>query len=790
MIGQTISHYRILEKLGEGGMGVVYKAQDTTLNRAVALKFLPGSFASAEEISRFRQEAKTISALNHPNIATIYDFDESHGERFLALEYLPGGTLNAAIQQRKAAAGAFSLGEIVAYGIQIAEGLAHAHGSGIVHRDIKTENMMLTSEGRVKITDFGLAKLHGSVQLTQIGSTVGTAPYMSPEQIRGENVDHRSDLFSFGVVLFELATGQLPFRGDHGAALSYSIVHEDPAKLAALRPSLSSSLEQIVLGCLEKDVDKRYQQASEIVDDLRRLQSDRMTAEPDVRPTPATFFRKHTTLMLSTAALLFAAGGILFVFRSTIISMGSSDQEQKSIAVLPFVNVGADPNTEYLSDGITESLINKLSQLSNLTVMSRSSVFQYKGKEDDPQTAGKELGVQAVLTGRVTQRGDNLLISTEFVDVKKNTHIWGEQYSRKLSDLVDLQEEISKEISGKLSLRLTAEDASKLTRRPTEITEAYQLYLKGLFYWNKRTEESSRKALEFFEQSIVKDPGFTLAYVGLANTCLYLAVQEANLGGTFPADAFAKGKTAALKALALDKNLAEAHVSLAMAKAYYENDPQGCEQEYKTSIALNPNYATAYANYGVFLVSRGRIEESLAKIRLAQKLDPLSLGINSAVGWILYFAGQYDESIRQSLATLELDPLFAMAHYRLGLAYEQKAKYAEAIASFQKAITYSGNGPAAVAALGHTYAVSGATREARKVLANLSELAKQRYVAPFYVAVVHAGLGDIDRTFELLRKADEEFNEPLVRINFDPRFKNLRADSRFADLLKKKGLPN
>jgi eukaryotic-like serine/threonine-protein kinase len=787
MIGQTISHYKILEKLGEGGMGIVYKAQDTKLDRFVALKFLPSSFSSPDEISRFRQEARAISALNHPNIATIYDFDESDDDRFLALEYLPGGTLSATIRQRKEAGGEFSKDEIASYGIQMAEGLAHAHQNGIVHRDIKTENMLLTSDGRVKITDFGLAKLHGTVQLTRAGSTMGTAAYMSPEQIRGETVDHRSDIFSFGVVLFELATGQLPFRGDHIAALSYSIVHEEPAKLTMLRPLLPPPLEQVILRCLEKDVDKRYQQASEIADDLRRLQSGSLTSQQGAYPNIFQKYLKNQKLMVAVVVVLLVAVSIFYFFGSTITSIVAPGQEKKSIAVLPFENAGGDPNMEYLSDGISEDLINSLSQLSNLTVMSRSSAFRYKGKKTDPQTAGKELGVQAVLTGSVTQRGDNLQISTEFIDVKKNTHIWGEHYNKKLADLVVLQEEISKEISEKLSLKLTSDDATKLSKRATENTEAYQLYLKGRYYWNKRSTEGLRTAIDYFQQAVAADSNYALAYSGMADAYGVLGWFE--YGVVSPRDVFPKAKIAAQKAINLEPDRAEPYASLAFVNMVFEHDPISAEQNFRRSFERNPSYPTAHHWHAELLASLGRSNESIEEIKYALSLDPLSLIITRDAGWMLYFARRYDEAEEYCRKALDLDPNFWRGDLMLGECYLQQGKFEQATSELEIASRLSHEGSLSTILIGFCNARAGKIREANSILQKLLKRSLTEYVSPGGIATVYVGLGDRDKAFEWLSRALEDRSGVFEFIKVDPLFDSLRADPRFDQLLKKMEVP-
>ncbi len=778
MVGQTISHYQILEKLGEGGMGIVYKAQDTKLDRLVALKFLPRHLTANEsEKVRFLQEARAASALNHPNVCTIYGIEEYEGQQFIEMEYIDGVTLREKFQITNS-----KPETAIAYAIQIGDALHEAHSAGIVHRDVKAENIMVNSKNQIKVMDFGLAKLKGSLKLTKTSSTVGTLAYMAPEQIQDGEVDARSDIFSFGVVLYEMLTGHLPFRGEHEAAVMYSIVNEEATPLQKELPDASSQLVHIMNRALEKDPEERYQSVHDMVIDLRRMKRDstRVSRAAVETVQPTTQKPKRWLLAVGVALVVVAAALVVLFF--------NAGESIDSIAVLPFVNVGADSSTEYLSEGLTESIINNLTKVPKLRVVPRSMVFHYKGQESDPIRVGRELNVRAVVTGKTTQRGENLSIQAELVDVKEESQIWGRQYNQKLADVLSLQEDISKEVAQKLRLHLTSEEEKKLVKRPTENTEAYQLYLKGRFYWNKRTEEGMKKANDYFEQAIEKDPNFTLAYTGLADSYALLGVQEATLGGTPPKDSFAKAKAAALKAVEIDETLAEGHVSLANVKRYYDRDVVGADREYKRAIELNPNYAYAHLHYAISLVGMGRMTEALAEIKRAQELDPLSLGINSGVGWVLYFARQYNQSIEQLRKTLEMDPNFALAHYRLGLAYEQKSMHEESIAAFQKAVTLSGGGPAAIAALGHAYAVSGRKSEAHKALAELQDLGKQRYVARFYLAVVYAGLGDNDQAFAWLEKANEERNEPMFRLNFDPRFDNLHSDPRFAALLRKMGL--
>ena len=828
----SLSHYRVVSKIGEGGMGVVYLAQDTKLDREVALKILPDDVAADQtRMRRFVQEAKAASALNHPNIITIHEIEQTDSLNFIATEFINGETLRQRMRE------ALKLSEILEVAVQTASALSAAHEAGIIHRDIKPENIMVRRDGYIKVLDFGLAKLTEprdavtdpeaatkAMVNTGAGSVIGTAVYMSPEQAKGIKVDERTDLWSLGAVLYEMMTGRQPFLGETPTETISLILQKEPAPLTRYAHQVPAELERIVNKALTKNRDERYQSAKDLLIDLKNLKRklevdaeiDR-TVSPEFRGAPATIstggqnsppttsgvasatartgaptaskpeyivpgIKQHKRAILIAIVVLALAAVALTAY----LRAPKADVSIDSIAVLPFENRSDDAETEYLSDGLAESLIYRLSQLPNLRVTPTSVAFRYKDKQTDAAKAGQELGVSAVLLGRIVQRGDNLTISAELIDVVNNKLLWGEQYDRKMSDLLATQREIAREIVENLKLKVSGAEPG-LAKHYTESNEAYQSYLRGRFYWNKRTEEGMQKSLGYYEQAIQKDPGFALAYSGLADSYILLGAPDAT-GGLPSSEAMPKAKTAALKALAIDDKLAEPHVSLAHVTYYYERDWATAEREYKRAIELNPNYSTASSWYAVYLMSAGRFEEAQVQIRRAQELDPLSLPVNMTVGWVLLTARQTDRAVDQLRKTLEMDPNFVLAHHRLGQAYEQQGKYDEAIAEFKQVANLSAGKPLGMAALAHAYALSGQRAQAQKLLAELLEISKRRYVSPAAIASIYAALGDKDQAFAWLEKADAARDGILVRLKVDARYDNLRSDPRFADLMGRVGL--
>jgi eukaryotic-like serine/threonine-protein kinase len=806
MIGQTVSHYRIIEKLGGGGMGVVYKAEDLRLGRYVSLKFLPEQLSrDPQAIERFQREARAASSLNHPHICTIYDVDQYEGQNFIVMEYLEGQTLKHRILGKP-----IDLDRVPEYGYQMADALEAAHSKAIIHRDIKPANIFVTERGQVKLLDFGLAKLlperkgakagmlrssgfsatTQDAHLTSDGVALGTVTYMSPEQVRGEELDERTDLFSLGLVLYEMSTGQRAFTGNTSGVIFDAILNRAPTPPVRLNSAISIQLEQIINKALEKDRELRYRTASDLRADLQRLKRDTDSARAlpftSGQATRQTFKRHwpHFVWAGVLAVLLLLFGLNTGNLRDRVF--GTTSQTRiESIAVLPFANVSNDPKTEYLSDGITESLINSLSQLPNLVVMSRNTVFRYKGQATDPQKLGRDLHVRAILTGRLIQTGDELMISVNLEDVENSRQIWGEQYNRKLSGLVSVQQEIAADIYGRLRPKLEGEEKRLLSKRPTENVEAYQLYLQGLFYWNKWTQADFKKAADYFTQAVQKDPRYALSYAGLADTYSLLG----DAGYLPPSEAWPKAKSAAMQALEIDDTLAEAHTSLGLVKEHFEWDWTGAEQEFKRAIELNPNSATAHHWYGDYLANMGRSEEGLRETRKAQELDPLSLIINTSLGWQLYLARQNDQAVEQLRKVLDIDAKFAPARRMLEEVYAQMGKQKEAVAEREKALSLSG-GPELAASIEEDFTKSGYKGVLQSWLDGLTEISKHGYVSSYSIAEAYMRMGEKEKAFDWLEKAYEEHDSGLVSLAVEPMFDRARSDPRYRDILRRMKLSN
>jgi serine/threonine protein kinase/Flp pilus assembly protein TadD len=706
MIGETISHYKILEKLGEGGMGVVYKAEDTKLKRIVALKFLsPQAVGTEDDKTRFIQEAQAAASLNHPNICTVHEIDEYEDRSFIAMECIEGESLKAKIKS-----GLLRVDEAVEIAVEVAEGLQESHSKGIIHRDIKSANIMLTAAGRVKVMDFGLAKSLGRTQLTRSGTAVGTVAYMSPEQGRGDAVDHRTDIWSLGIVLYEMLTGELPFKSDYEQATIYRIINEEPPSIRSWRSDVPKKLEQIIEKALAKSTEERYESAELFAAALRELEGRTAPKSKD----------------------------------------DDSTREKYSIAVLPFVDMSPDKDQEYFCDGLAEELINALTHVKPLRVAARTSAFSLKGGKYHVREIGEKLRVDTVLEGSIRKAGNKLRITAQLVSAADGYHLWSEKYDRTLEDIFAIQDEISLAIVDKLKIELLGEEASRLVKRGTENLEAYDLYVRGRFFWEKRGE-GLKRAIEYFNQAIAKDPKYVAPYAGIADSYTLLAFY-----GFLPShDAMPKARQNAQKALELDDTIADAHNALAYIHLFYDWDFAKAEQEFKRAIELNPAYTPAHYWYASMLTLADRSGEALRENERAIATDPLSVQAHTRYGWDLLGARQFKQSIERLNRALELNPDYMLAHWLLGCNYYMLSRYEDALTELEKAVTLSGRNPWMLSTLGSVYGRLGKTSEARKVLSELIDRTEREYVQALYFAYLYIELGEIDEALAWLEKSFE-----------------------------------
>jgi serine/threonine protein kinase/Tfp pilus assembly protein PilF len=831
LVGQTVSHYRIVEKLGSGGMGVVYKAQDTQLPRFVALKFLPEDLARGPKaIERFRREAYAASGLDHPHICGVFEIGEHEGKPFIVMQYLAGETLKQMLARRRPRTPSFErrerdapsprdsggyqgpvkplkLSEILDLGIQLADALDAAHSRGIVHRDIKPANIFITEHGQAKLLDFGLAKLArehpakneatgdsitSDESLTGSGNVVGTVEYMSPEQVRAEELDGRTDLFSLGLVLYEMAAGKAALSGESVGAVVNAVLHRVPPSPRLFNPDIPPKLEAIIARAIEKDRALRYQTAADLRADLQRLKRDTESEHGGAHPVAVdhpSIWKRRGRVAAGIVSLALLAIAMLLVglnvdhWRDRLMGQ-TTPLHIQSLAVLPLENLSRDPEQEYFADGMTEELITNLGKISALRVISRNSVMQYKRERKPTPQIARELNVEAVIEGSVLRSGDRVRISAQLIQANPEKNLWAESYERDLSDVLTLQSEVARAIASEVQIKLSPQEQTRLLATRSVKPDAYEAYLRGRNFWNQRDRDSVMKGLEYFQQAVKLDPTYALAYTGVADSYTILGANY----WLSPREAFPQARAAALEALKIDDTAAEAHASLALIKQQ-EWDWTGAETEYKKALALNPGYASTHQWYSLFLSLASRHDDAIREAQRAAELDPLSAIVSVNLGEVLYFAGRYAEATRAFQRILQVSPDYSSARFCLGLVYLQDHKVAQSIAELQKAASLSPQDDQTTAALACAYAVSGRKIDSQDILTQLQNQSQRRYVSPYVLAFIYVGLGRKGEALEWLEEAYKQRDANLPTITEEPMFDPLRSDRRFLELLRRINLP-
>jgi eukaryotic-like serine/threonine-protein kinase len=784
---ERLGHYRLLERIGAGGMGEVYRARDERLDREVAIKILPLNVRDDTRArDRLLEEARSASQLNHSHICTIYEVNQEDSIAFIAMEYVAGRPLSAIIPPES-----LPTEQVVRYGTQIADALAHAHQRRIVHRDLKPANVTVTPDGVAKVLDFGLAVRLRMEELEAVTSSQlnlgeseplsGTVPYMAPEQLRGDPVDARSDIWALGVLLYEMASGHRPFLGRSGFTLTSEILRDPPPPLPDHVPA---GLTAVIRKCMSKDPAARYQSAAEVRSALETLDST-VVSRPALPESRASVGPRRALFTWVTVGLAVSLVAILALnikgLRERIVRPRTVPVI-RSLAVLPLANLSGDPSQDFFADGMTAELIREVSKIKQLRVVSLTSVMSYKGTHTPLPQIARELGVNALLEGSVGRSGNHVRIAVGLYDGASERQLWSGAFDRDLNDVLSLEDEVAHAIALQIRLKLASTPGTRASINP----QAYDLYLKGRYALDQDSPDDLNLAFVYFRQGIEKDPQYAPLYAGLADAYGLLPFYT----DTRPSEAFPKAKDAAAKALQLEPDLAEAHASMAYVLNYYDWDRPGAEREFKRSLELDPNDAAAHHAYGRFLASMGRVDEARAELSRAQELDPLSLGIQSNVGMVSYFARQYEDAVRQLQKVLEVDPKFPVPYWGIGMCYEQLKKYPEALAQFQRGIELSGRGANGIASLAHAHGLAGQRAEAHKILIELTARSKTKYVSSYQFAVIHLGLGHNERAIAALEEAYEERSMLLGYLKMDPRFDPLRSDPRFQSLLSRIHIPS